>query len=290
MKNFVITTDTTSDLPADYVAQHKLGIMSLTYTIEGNTYTWEHPLPVKEFYSMMRQGSLPTTSQVNPKEAGEILETIIKEQDADILHIAFSSGLSGSYNSVRIAAEELAEKYPDNRIIVIDSLCASLGEGLLVHKAVTMKESGKSLDETAAWIEENKLHLVHNFTVDDLYHLYRGGRVSKTAAFVGTMINLKPILHVDNEGHLIPLSKVRGRKKSLIALVDNMEKQIGSWRDKNDMIFISHGDSLEDAQFVAELIKKRFGYDSFLINYVGSTIGAHSGPGTIALFYMGDYR
>lgn len=290
MKNYVITTDTTSDLPADYVAQHKLGIMSLTYTIEGNTYTWEHPLPVKEFYSMMRQGSLPTTSQVNPKEAGEILETIIKEQDADILHIAFSSGLSGSYNSVRIAAEELAEKYPDNRIIVIDSLCASLGEGLLVHKAVTMKESGKSLDETAAWIEENKLHLVHNFTVDDLYHLYRGGRVSKTAAFVGTMINLKPILHVDNEGHLIPLSKVRGRKKSLIALVDNMEKQIGSWRDKNDMIFISHGDSLEDAQFVAELIKKRFGYDSFLINYVGSTIGAHSGPGTIALFYMGDYR
>lgn len=290
MKNFVITTDTTSDLPADYVAQHKLGIMSLTYTIEGNTYTWEHPLPVKEFYSMMRQGSLPTTSQVNPKEAGEILETIIKEQDADILHIAFSSGLSGSYNSVRIAAEELAEKYPDNRIIVIDSLCASLGEGLLVHKAVTMKESGKSLDETAAWIEENRLHLVHNFTVDDLYHLYRGGRVSKTAAFVGTMINLKPILHVDNEGHLIPLSKVRGRKKSLIALVDNMEKQIGSWRDKNDMIFISHGDSLEDAQFVAELIKKRFGYDSFLINYVGSTIGAHSGPGTIALFYMGDYR
>lgn len=290
MKNFVITTDTTSDLPADYVAQHKLGIMSLTYTIEGNTYTWEHPLPVKEFYSMMRQGSLPTTSQVNPKEAGEILETIIKEQDADILHIAFSSGLSGSYNSVRIAAEELAEKYPDNRIIVVDSLCASLGEGLLVHKAVTMKESGKSLDETAAWIEENKLHLVHNFTVDDLYHLYRGGRVSKTAAFVGTMINLKPILHVDNEGHLIPLSKVRGRKKSLIALVDNMEKQIGSWRDKNDMIFISHGDSLEDAQFVAELIKKRFGYDSFLINYVGSTIGAHSGPGTIALFYMGDYR
>lgn len=290
MKNFIITTDTTSDLPADYVAQHKLGIMSLTYTIEGNTYTWEHPLPVKEFYSMMRQGSLPTTSQVNPKEAGEILETIIKEQDVDILHIAFSSGLSGSYNSVRIAAGELAEKYPDNRIIVVDSLCASLGEGLLVHKAVTMRESGKSLDETAAWIEENKLHLVHNFTVDDLYHLYRGGRVSKTAAFVGTMINLKPILHVDNEGHLIPLSKVRGRKKSLIALVDNMEKQIGSWRDKNDMIFISHGDSLEDAQFVAELIKKRFGYDSFLIDYVGSTIGAHSGPGTIALFYMGDYR
>lgn len=290
MKNFVITTDTTSDLPADYVKEHQLGMMSLTYTIEGNTYNWEHPLPVKEFYQMMRNGSLPTTSQVNPEEAGVIFERILKESDADILHIAFSSGLSGSCNSSRIAAEELSETYPDRKIIVVDSLCASLGEGLLVHKAVMMKKAGKSLEETAAWLEENKLHLVHNFTVDDLYHLYRGGRVSKAAAFVGTMINLKPILHVDNEGHLIPLSKVRGRKKSLIALVDSMEKQLGSWKDKNDMIFISHGDALDDAQFVADMIKERLGYDSFLINYVGSTIGAHSGPGTIALFYMGEHR
>ena len=290
MKNFVITTDTTADLPADYLVEHQIHIMSLTYTIEGNTYTWEHPLPVEEFYRMMRNGSLPTTSQVNPEEAGALFEDIIQKYDCDILHIAFSSGLSGSYNSTRIAAEELAEKYPDNRIVVIDSLCASLGEGLLVHKAVTLKESGKTFDEVASWVEENKLHLVHNFTVDDLFHLYRGGRVSKTAAFVGTMINLKPILHVDNEGHLVPVSKVRGRKKSLIALVDSMEKQIGSWRDKNDVIFISHGDSLSDAQFVANLIKERFGFDSFLINYVGSTIGAHSGPGTIALFYMGEYR
>lgn len=290
MRDFVITTDTTSDLSADYVKEHHLGMLSLTYTINDDTYTWEKPLPVKDFYDCMRNGSLPTTSQANPEEAGQLFETIIKEQDADILHIAFSSGLSGSYNSSRIAAEELAEKYPDHRIIVIDSLCASLGEGLLVHKAVTLKENGCSLDETAAWLEDNKLHLVHNFTVNDLFHLYRGGRVSKTAAFVGTMINLKPILHVDNEGHLIPLSKVRGRKKSMIALVDAMEKQIGSWRDKNDIVFISHGDCEEEAQFVADLIKQRLGYDSFLINYVGPTIGAHTGPGVIALFYMGDYR
>ena len=153
-----------------------------------------------------------------------------------------------------------------------------------------MKSEGKSLEETTAWLEENKLHLVHNFTVDDLFHLYRGGRVSKTAAFVGTMINLKPILHVDNEGHLIPLSKVRGRKKSMIALVDAMEKQVGSWRDKNDMIFISHGDCEDEAQFVADLVKKRLGYDSFLINHVGPTIGAHTGSGVLALFYMGDFR
>lgn len=290
MKDFVITTDTTSDLPVEYVNEHQLGIMSLTYTIEGNTYSWENPLPVKSFYDMMRAGSLPTTSQVNPEEAKEIFKAILQKQNTDILHIAFSSGLSGSYNSARIAAEELKEEYPDHKIIVIDSLCASLGEGLLVHKALMMKEAGKSLKETAAWVEEHKLHVVHNFTVDDLYHLYRGGRVSKTAAVVGTMINIKPILHVDNEGHLIPLSKVRGRKKSLIALVNSMEKQIGSWKDKNDIIFISHGDSSEDAQLVADLIKERFGFESFLINHVGSTIGAHSGPGTIALFYMGDIR
>lgn len=290
MRDFVITTDTTSDLPADYVSKHNLGMLSLTYTINDQTYNWFHPLPVKDFYNSMRDGSLPTTSQVNPEEAQTLFESIITKQDADILHIAFSSGLSGTYNSCRLAAEELAEKYPDHKIIVIDSLCASLGEGLLVHKAVTMKDAGHSLEETAAWIEENKLHVVHNFTVDDLFHLYRGGRVSKTAAFVGTMINLKPMLHVDDEGHLIPVSKVRGRKKSIHTLLDSMEKQVGSWRDKNDIIFISHGDCEEDAKALAELIKERMGYDSFLINYVGPTIGAHTGPGVMSLFYMGDNR
>ena len=148
----------------------------------------------------------------------------------------------------------------------------------------------KNLDEIAAWLEENKYHLVHNFTVDDLFHLHRGGRLSKTAAIVGTMINLKPVLHVDDEGHLVMLSKVRGRKKSLIGLVDCMEKQLGDWKDKNDIIFISHGDCPEDAQFVADLIKERFGYENFMIDYIGATIGAHSGPGTVALFYMGDHR
>ena len=172
----------------------------------------------------------------------------------------------------------------------MDSLSATLGQGLLVYKAVQLKEAGKNLDEIAAWLEENKYHLVHNFTVDDLFHLHRGGRLSKTAAIVGTMINLKPVLHVDDEGHLVMLSKVRGRKKSLIGLVDCMEKQLGDWKDKNDIIFISHGDCPEDAQFVADLIKERFGYENFMIDYIGATIGAHSGPGTVALFYMGDHR
>ena len=153
-----------------------------------------------------------------------------------------------------------------------------------------MKEAGSSLDETVSWLEENKLHLVHNFTVDDLFHLHRGGRLSKTAAILGTMISLKPVLHVDDEGHLTMLNKVRGRKKSLLGLVDCMEQQIGSYKDKNDIVFISHGDCLEDAQFVADTIKQRLGLETFLIDYIGPTIGAHAGPGTVALFYLGEYR
>ncbi len=289
MDNYIITTDTTADLPEDYIKKHNLGIMSLTYTLEGTTYSKDNPLDVKLFYEKMRNGSMPTTSQVNPENAKNIFLPYLKD-GYDILHIAFSSGLSGSYNSTRIAAEELSEEFPDRKITVIDSLAASLGEGLLVHKAVMLKEQGADLDTVADWVEQNKLHIVHNFTVDDLFHLHRGGRVSKATAILGTMINVKPILHVDDEGHLIALSKVRGRKKSLQALVDSMEKQMGTYKNQNDIVFISHGDSLADAQYVADLVKQRFGIESFLINYVGPTIGAHSGPGTIALFYMGDYR
>ena len=289
MDNYIITTDTTADLPEDYIKKHDLGIMSLTYTLEGTTYSKDNPLDVRLFYEKMRNGSLPTTSQVNPENAKNIFLPYLKD-GYDILHIAFSSGLSGSYNSTRIAAEELSEEFPDRKITIIDSLAASLGEGLLVHKAVMLKEQGADLDTVADWVEQNKLHIVHNFTVDDLFHLHRGGRVSKATAILGTMINVKPILHVDDEGHLIALSKVRGRKKSLQALVDSMEKQMGTYKNQNDIVFISHGDSLADAQYVADLVKQRFGIDSFLINYVGPTIGAHSGPGTIALFYMGDYR
>ena len=289
MNNYIITTDTTTDLPEDYIKKHDLGIMSLTYTLEGTTYSKDNPLDVRLFYEKMRNGSMPTTSQVNPENAKNIFLPYLKD-GYDILHIAFSSGLSGSYNSTRTAAEELSEEFPDRKITIIDSLAASLGEGLLVHKAVMLKEQGADLDTVADWVEQNKLHIVHNFTVDDLFHLHRGGRVSKATAILGTMINVKPILHVDDEGHLIALSKVRGRKKSLQALVDSMEKQMGAYRSQNDIVFISHGDSLADAQYVADLVKQRFGIESFLINYVGPTIGAHSGPGTIALFYMGDYR
>ncbi len=290
MNDYIIMTDSTADLPDSYLKEHDIAVISLPYTLDGVTYTRENSLPEKEFYDKMRGGSLPTTSQANPEELATFFERLIKETGKDILYIVFSSGLSGTFGSARIAAADIAEKYPDRRVVLVDSLSATLGEGLLVHKAVQMRDAGSDLDTVAGWLETNKLHLVHNFTVNDLFHLYRGGRVSKTAAFLGTIASIKPILHVDDEGHLIPLFKSRGRNKSITALVDCMEKQIGGWKDKNDTVFISHGDCLEDAEALAAQIKARIGIENFMIGYVGPTIGAHSGPGTLALFYLGDYR
>lgn len=249
MATFKIITDSTADLPKEYLKEHGIDIVCLKYIMDEESYGADKEIDVHEFYEMMRGGKMPTTSQVNPEEAKDFLLKC-REESKEILSLAFSSGLSGTYNSMRIAAEEIMEEYPDTRIIVVDTLCASLGEGLLVHKAIGLQEQGKTLQETADWIEAHKLNLVHMFTVDDLNHLYRGGRVSKTAAIIGTLAGIKPILHVDDEGHLIPLRNVRGRKKSLLALVDDMEKKIGAYRDANDIIFISHGDCPEDAEFV----------------------------------------
>ena len=289
MSEFKIITNTTADLPLDYIKENQLGLMVFNYTIQGETYSKGHELDWKEFYAKMREGYMPTTSQVNTQECREYLEEYLKETDK-LLYICFSSGLSGTYGSACIAADLTMEEHPGCEIRVIDSKCASMGEGLLVHKAVQLQKEGKSMEEVAAWVVENVPHLVHIFTVDDLNHLYRGGRVSRTAAVVGTMVGIKPVLHVDDEGHLIPISKVRGRKKSLNALVDYMEKKMGKYRENNDIVFISHGDALEDAEFVRDTIKERFGIDSFMINHIGPTIGAHSGPGTIALFFMGESR
>lgn len=289
MNTYVIMTDNMADLPESYIKEHELEVLSLSYILDGETYDRNHPLEVGEFYNRMRGGSMPTTSQVNPEQAKEAFTSCL-EQGKDVLYIAFSSGLSGTYNSGKIAAEEIEEegRFPDRKLVVLDSLSASLGEGLLVHKAVQLKEAGKSLEEVASWVEEHKLNLCHNFTVDDLFHLHRGGRVSKATAILGTMINIKPILHVDNEGHLIAIGKVRGRKKSLSALADRMGEQIKGF--ENPEVFISHGDCLEDAEYVEKLVRERFGVENFMINYVGPTIGAHSGPGTIALFFMGSPR
>lgn len=289
MEKFIITTDNNSDLPEEYMAEHGIGCSYLSYAMDGVNYTHENFMPVHEFYDKMRNGSMPTTAQVNPGNVREMMEPYLKE-GLDILHIAFSSGLSGSYNSSVLAAEELQEEYPERKIQVVDSLSASLGQGMLVHLATVMKEQGKSMEEIAKWLEENKLHLVHAFTVDDLFHLYRGGRVSRTTAVVGSVLNIKPVLHVDDEGKLVAVGKSRGRKKSLNALVDMMDQQIGKYRATCDTVFVSHGDCLEDAQYVLNKVKEKYPVKTVIINHVGATIGAHSGPGTVALFFLGEKR
>ena len=246
--DYIITTDTTADLSQEYIKKNNLNLLSFNYTIDGVTYDRNNELPYQEFYDRMRKGSVPKTSLVNPEDVKSFFKNIQDKEDVNILHIGFSSGLSGSYNSSRIAAEELMEENPDKKIVVVDSLCASLGQGLLVHKALKLKEKGKSFDEVNQWVEQNKLNLCHFFTVDDLIYLFRGGRVSRTSAFAAGLLKIKPVLHVDKEGHLIPLSKVRGRKKSLMTMIDIMEKQMK--QEEEQEIFISHGDCLDDAMYL----------------------------------------
>lgn len=287
MASFAITTDSSSDLPFPYLQKNEIGLMSLKYMIDGQTYDAFHPMPDHDFYEQMRQGALPTTAQVNPDDARTVLERVLQRHDG-LLHIAFSSALSGSCQSASIAAAELRTDYPDKKIIVIDSLAASLGQGLLVHYAVQMRDAGSSLEQTAAWCEANKHRIAQVFTVDDLNHLYRGGRVSKTTAMLGTMFNMKPVLHVDELGKLTPISKVRGRKRALDELVNRMRKQVGN--QHNNTVFISHGDCLEDALYVRDRVCKTMGIPDSLIATVGPSIGAHSGPGTVALFFLADRR
>ena len=289
MNNYVITTDNNADLPEEFYKEHQIGCTYFSYTLDGKEYTKENFLPVEEFYSKMRAGRMPTTSQVNPERVRALFEPYLKE-GKDILHIAFSSGLSGTFNSCRIAAQELMEEYPERKIRVVDSLAASLGQGLLVYLAQRRKEEGADFDSVAQWTEEHKKNIVHLFTVDDLNHLYRGGRVSRTTAILGGMLNIKPILHVDDEGKLIPIGKVRGRKKSLLELVTLMDTKIGSYAKSCDTIFISHGDCREEAEFLAAKVKEKYHITTELINDVGAVIGAHSGPGTMALFFVGDVR
>lgn len=285
MSEFIISTDSTVDLPKEFLEEKKVPVVYLSYMIDGATYKDGDGLTSKEFYDKIREGAMPTTSQVNPEQAKELFEPILKE-GKDILHIAFTSGLSGTYNSCRIAAEELAEEYPDRKIIVIDSLCAASGGGLLLYKALELRDAGKNLDEIATWVEENKLHVCHDFTVDDLFHLHRGGRVSKTSAVLGTLIKIKPIIHVNDEGKLIVIGKERGRKKALMTLIDRMEEKSQGF--DNDIIMITHSDASEDAEYVKKLIEERLGITNIMINPLGTVIGSHTGPGVISIFYMGN--
>lgn len=285
--NFAIISDTTCDLPDWYTKENSIDILPLCYSLDGILYGDEKNLPPEDFYAQMRDGIMPTTMACNP-EAIEKCYRKHLEDGEDILQISFSSALSSSYNSYCIAANYLKEEFPERNIIIVDSLCASMGEGLFVYKAVELRKKGSSIMETGKWLLDNRAYFCHQFTVDNLFHLHRGGRVSKTTAVLGTMINVKPVLHVDDEGRLTSLKNVRGRKKSLNALVDNMESLIDGF--ENDMVMIGHGDCLSDAVYVKEEIIKRFGLKDFMINHICPTIGAHSGPDTLALFFMGSKR
>ena len=290
MSNYKIVTDSTSDLPVKLIEELDLHVIPMLYTVDGKDYLNtpdEKELSSHDFYDLLRAGKTSTTTQINSEVFKDEVRPYL-QQGLDVLYLGFSSGLSSTFNSVRLATAELKEEFPDRRVVALDTLAASLGEGLIVYHAAMRKKEGLSIDEVAAWVEENKLHLAHWFTVDDLNHLKRGGRVSGAAAFVGTMLNIKPVLHVDDEGHLIPVDKIRGRRKSLEELVAHMEKT--AIKPSEQTVFISHGDALEDAKYVEMLVRERFGVQTIYINPIGPVIGTHSGPGTIALFFLAEKR
>ena len=290
MSDFVILTDSSADLSEDMVRKLDVQVLPLGFLLDGRAYRNfpdNREMDPHLFYERLRGGELATTNAVNVAQYTEALEPLL-QAGRDVLVLAFSSGLSTTYNSSRLAVEELSARYPDRKLYTVDTLCASLGQGLLVWYAARERDRGHSIEEVRDWVEDRKLNLCHQFTVDDLHFLKRGGRISSAAALVGSMLHIKPVLHVDNEGHLINIGRVRGRQASLKALVDRMEETA---IDSGSLtVFISHGDCLEDAQEVAKLVKKRFGVQEIYINYVGPVIGAHSGPGTVALFYMGTAR
>ena len=291
MRPFIISTDTTADLPADFVSKYDIDIHPLFYRFGDDEIYGGANQPALEpsiFYRRMRDGEMPTTMASNPEDSNAYFTERVVE-GYDVIHIAFSSALSSSCQNAGIAAQEVMEAHPEARITVIDSLAASMGEGLVVYKAIMYKEAGHSYDEVVRYVESMKGSISHQFTVNDLFHLHRGGRVSKTTAIIGTIINIKPILHVNDLGQLISIGKARGRKKSLIDLVDRMEASMGD--HENETIMLSHGDCEEDALFVANEVRERFpGVKNIIMNYICPTIGAHSGPGTVALFFEADHR
>ena len=290
MQTYQIVSDSTTDLSPALVQKAGVHIIPMLFTLNGQEYRndpEESAMSAHAFYEKVRAGGMPTTAQVT----GEYFKSEVRpylEKGADVLYLAFSSGLSGTCHACMLAAQELREEYPARKILVVDTLCASMGEGLLVYLACMEQQRGKTIEEVEAWVQASRLRLAHWFTVDDLNHLHRGGRVSKTAAVVGTMLSIKPVLHVDDTGHLIPMEKVRGRKQSLDALVDHMAKTAVD--PSTQTVFVSHGDCPDDCAYVARQVRERLGVETIYTNPIGPVIGAHSGPGTVALFYLGENR
>jgi DegV family protein with EDD domain len=285
----VLLIDSCTDLPRSYVEKNEIPVVSLVCNFMGQEYKddFGKTLSYKEFYAAVRNGEMPSTSQVNVYVYTEIFKKYAAEGKS-IIYLGFSSALSGSLNSALLARDMICEEIENADITVIDSRSASLGEGLLAYNANEMLKAGASKDEVVSWLETNKLRMNHWFTVDDLGHLKRGGRVSGAAAFVGTLLDIKPILQIDDEGRLIPVSKVKGRKKSIKTLFEMLQENIVS--PEEQVIAISHGDCIEDAEYLKEMILKEYKVKDVIINEVGPVIGSHSGPGTVALFFMGSKR
>lgn len=290
MNDFAIVTDSSCDLPAEMAAELELTVLPLSFTIGGEerlNYLDGHEMPIHDYYERLRAGEPAQTSAVNMDSFVGAVEPLLKAGQ-DVLLPAFSSGLSNTYNAARMACEELAARYPERKVVSVDTLCASLGSGMILYYAVQKKREGKSLEEVRDWIEKNRLRVCHWFTVDDLEHLKRGGRISPATAFIGGMLNFKPVMHMDDEGRLAAVGKVRGRKASLDALVDRMEQT--AVEPQEQVVFVSHGDTPEDAEYVASEVKRRLGVKRVVVNTIGPVIGTHSGPGTMALFFFGTHR
>ena len=285
--SYQIITDSGCDFTEEKYEALGLIAAPLTVNFRGETYPDRNDDSLRDMYAGLRAGEAASTAAANPPQWEEALEPVLASGE-DALILAFSSGLSTTYQSACIAADEMKERFPERKILVVDSLCASLGQGLLAYYAARKRDEGLGLEELKAWLEDNKLHLCHWFTVNDLMYLKRGGRINAATAIMGTMLSIKPILHVDNEGHLVSVGKARGRKASIAALADKAA-ELGKGYD-NSLMFISHGDCREDAQALAELVKERCGAKEVYINYVGAVIGSHSGPGTLALFFLGQHR
>ncbi len=287
MNPYVILTDGCADLPLDLANKMEIGILPVTVIVDDQAPQTNATLDVLEFYRQLRDGAMAKTAAAGMMEFEDFAEPFLKE-GKDVLYLAFSSGLSSTYNSARMGAQELQEKYPDRKIEVIDTKCASLGEGLIVYLTAKQKEAGASFEEAAEYARENAPRLCHWFTVNDLFFLKRGGRVSGATALIGSMLAIKPVLHVDDDGHLVNVEKAKGRKKSLRALLDHMKATVID--PQNQTVFISHGDCEEDAQALADDIKNELGVKDILVSHIGPVVGAHSGPGTVALFFLGTER
>lgn len=289
--SFEIVTDSSCNLTEEMIDDFDLHILPLTFMIDGDqyqSYLKGEKTDLKQFYTMMRDGKAISTSLPNLAESEKLFRGLL-EQGQDVLYLGFSSGLSGTFEAIDLILKDLKNEFPERVIHSAETLAASGGQGLLVYYAVQKKRSGMNINDVAQWVEDNRLKLAHWFTVDDLMFLFRGGRVSKTSAWAGTMLNIKPVLHVDNEGRLIPREKVRGRKKSLNALIDHMKNDAIS-PISDQVVFITHGDCLEDAEYIANKIRDEFSVHEIHINYIDPVIGAHSGPGTLALFFLADHR